>query len=187
MVPALSLWLPILVSAAAVFVVSSVIHMLLAIHKNDYRRTPDEDGLMDALRGFALPPGDYMVPKAESAQEMGSDEFRAKYSRGPVALITVADLGDNPLSMTKQLVQWFVYAAVVALFVAYVAGLAYGPGADYMEVFRFVGAATFMAHGLAHPVRSIWFHQNWGMTMRSLLDALIYGLVTAGVFGWLWP
>ena len=187
MIPALSLWLPVLVSAVAVFIVSSVMHMLLPIHKNDYQRAPDEDGLMDALRDLNLPPGDYMVPKAESMEEMNSDEFREKYSRGPVALVTVAGLENSPMNLARQLVQWFILAAVVSLFVAYLAGLAYGPGAEYMEVFRFVGAAAFMSHGLAHPIRSIWFHQNWAMTMRSLLDALIYGLVTAGVFGWLWP
>ena len=56
MVPTLSLWLPVLLSAAAAFAASTVIHMLLGYHSRDYKKAPDEDGLLEALRGFDLPP-----------------------------------------------------------------------------------------------------------------------------------
>ena len=58
-----ALWLPILLSSVIVFVVSSVIHMALPWHKSDYPPIPNEDKVMDALRPFAIPPGDYMVPR----------------------------------------------------------------------------------------------------------------------------
>ena len=64
--PISSLLLPILLSAAFVFVVSSIIHMLLPYHKGDYKKVPDEAGVMDALRPFNLAPGDYSVPRADS-------------------------------------------------------------------------------------------------------------------------
>ena len=35
-----ALWLPILLSAVIVFVVSSILHMALPFHKNDYRQLP---------------------------------------------------------------------------------------------------------------------------------------------------
>src|SRR6266581_3856444 len=58
-----ALWLPILVSSVAVFVVSSVIHMMSPWHKSDYPKLANEDQVMDALRRFAIPPGDYFVPR----------------------------------------------------------------------------------------------------------------------------
>src|ERR1700690_2752148 len=64
------LWLPVLLSAVIVFVVSSVIHMLSPWHKSDYPQAPNEDKLRDAIRPLAIPPGDYMVPRASSREEL---------------------------------------------------------------------------------------------------------------------
>ena len=70
---------------------------------------------------------------------------------------------------------------------AYMAGRALGPGAPYPAVFRFAGTTAFIAHSFALPQYSIWYHRNWGTTLRSMFDGLIYGLLTGGTFGWLWP
>ena len=43
MVPALTLWLPVLLSAVFVFIASSLIHMLLKYHTRDYRQLPAEE------------------------------------------------------------------------------------------------------------------------------------------------
>jgi ABC-type antimicrobial peptide transport system permease subunit len=72
------LWLPILLSAAIVFVVSSVIHMLSPWHKSDYPQAPNEDKLRDAVRPLNIPPGDYMVPRAATREELRTPEFAAK-------------------------------------------------------------------------------------------------------------
>ncbi len=58
----LSLWAPILLSAVAVFIASSLIHMVLGYHKHDYAAIPSEDAVMEALRKFNIPRGDYIVP-----------------------------------------------------------------------------------------------------------------------------
>ena len=186
MVPALSLWLPILVAAVLVFVASSAIHMFLNWHKNDFQRVPDEDGVMDALRGFGIPPGNYLVPRAESMEVMKSEEFQAKAKRGPTLFMTILRPGD-PSDMGKQFVQWFVYCLVVGLFAAYVTGQALTPGAEYMAVFKVASTTAFMGYALAHAQDAIWMSQGWPATLRSMLDGLIYGLVTGGAFGWLWP
>jgi hypothetical protein len=34
---------------------------------------------------------------------------------------------------------------------------------------------------------SIWYHRSWGTTLRYTVDGLVYALLTAGIFGWLWP
>jgi hypothetical protein len=41
----LSLWLPILLSAVVVFVISSLVHMVFKWHASDYRRADNEETL----------------------------------------------------------------------------------------------------------------------------------------------
>ncbi len=185
MVGLTALWLPILLSAVLVFIASSVIHMALGYHKNDYRKLPDEEKVRAALRGMNIPPGDYALPHATSSKDMQSPEMQQKYSEGPVALITVYPSG--PPAMGKNLVQWFVFSVVVSLLAAYLAGRTLTAGAEYLAVFRITGTTAFLGYGLAQAVESIWKGRAWGQTARNMVDALIYGLFTAGVFGWLWP
>ncbi|HLB55154.1 MAG TPA: hypothetical protein VJK71_08600 [Gemmatimonadales bacterium] len=181
-----ALWLPIVVSAVMVFVVSSIIHMVLqAWHSGDYPKAPNEDRVMDALRPLAIPPGDYMIPRAGSTQEMKSAAFTEKLAKGPVLMMTVFPSG--PFTMGKQLFQWFLYAVVVGIFAAYVAGRALPPGAEYLPVFRFAGVTAFLGYSLALWQNSIWYKRAWGTTIRATIDGFIYALATAGVFGWLWP
>ncbi len=185
MVPLTSLWIPIVVSAVIVFIASSVVHMLLPIHRNDYRKLPEEDGVLDALRRFPLPPGDYLFPCAGSMKEMKEPAFLEKMKKGPVGFATVMPSG--PPAMGKSLALWFVYCAVVGLFAAYVAGRALGPGAHYRAVFRFAGVTAFCGYALALWQNTIWFHRSWVTTAKSTVDGLVYALLTAGTFGWLWP
>jgi hypothetical protein len=185
MVSLMSLWIPIVLSAVIVFVLSSVIHMVLPYHRNDLRKVPKEDELMDALRRLDLPPGDYAVPHPGSMEGMKKPEFVEKMKRGPIAYLTVA-AGAAP-SMATPLLLWFLYSVVVSLFAGYIAGRALPPGAHYLAVFRFVGASAFMGYSLALLQHSIWYKRNWGTTLKSVFDGLLYGLFTAGTFGWLWP
>ena len=89
--------------------------------------------------------------------------------------------------MRDQLILWFLYCVVVSLFAAYVGGLALGPGEEYMPVFRIAAVTAFVGYALAHPQRSIWYSRSWATTGRSMFDGLVYGLLTGGAFGWLWP
>lgn len=185
MVPLISLWMPIVLSAVLVFVASSIIHMVLPYHRSDLRRLPKEDEVMEALRRLDIPPGDYGVPHAGSMEGMRKPEFIEKMKAGPVVLMTVAPSG--PPSMGLSLVLWFFYSLVVSVFAAYIAGRALPAGATYLAVFRFAGCTAFAAYSLALLQNSIWYKRNWGTTVKSMFDGLVYSLVTAGTFGWLWP
>jgi len=44
-----------------------------------------------------------------------------------------------------------------------------------------------LAYGFGSIPESIWFGRPWGNQLKTLIDGLCYGLLTAGVFGWLWP
>ena len=159
--------------------------MAVSWHKSDYSKLPDEDRVMEALRPFAIPPGDYMVPRPSSMQDMKSAEFSDKMKKGPVFVATIYPNG--AFSMGRNLLLWFLYCGVVGFFAAYIASRALPVGAAYLHVFRFVGATAFIGYSMALWQMSIWYRRAWSTTIKSTIDGLIYALVTAGTFGWLWP
>ena len=184
MVPLTALWLPILLSAVIVFVASSIMHMLLPYHRSDYQQLPEEDKLLAALRASGLKRGLYLFPFG-THKEMKSPALVEKYKRGPVGMMTV--LASGPPVMSKFMGMWFVYCLIIGFFVAYLTGRTVAPGAHYLVVFRVAGTAAFLAYGLGHLSSGIWKGQPWGMTIKEVVDGLVYGLLTAGTFGWLWP
>ncbi len=180
-----SLWLPILVSSILVFFASWLIHMLLPYHRSDFGKVPSEDEVQDALRRFNIPPGDYMIPCGGGPDAMKSPEFQAKIKKGPVVVLTV--FGPAAMSMGASLAQWFVYLLLVGFFTAYVAGRALPVGSPYLHVFRFAGVAAFLSYSIALWQDSIWYKRKWSTTIKNTFDGLVYALLTAGTFGWLWP
>ncbi|HKX46905.1 MAG TPA: hypothetical protein VJP77_09385 [Planctomycetota bacterium] len=179
------LWLPILVSAVLVFVASSVIHMLVQWHKQDYAPLPGEDAVADALRAAGAGPGNYMFPRCESMKQLQDPAVAARFERGPIGILTL--LPPGPPAMGKALGQWFAFCLFVGVFTAYVASLALGPGAEYLKVFQLVGATAFLGYAVSEVTESIWKGVAWSTTAKYLFDGLIYAVVTAGTFGWLWP
>ncbi len=185
MVPITALWLPILLAAVIVFVASSILHMVLPLHKSDYRKLPQEDAVLDALRAGGVTPGRvYHFPYC-THKDMKKPEAVEKFKRGPVGLLTIIPSGVP--AMGKYLGSWFVYCVIVGIFVAYLSGRTLAPGTHYLQVFRVAGTTAFLGYGLAKIQDAIWKGETWGVTFKHLIDALLYGLLTAGTFGWLWP
>ena len=178
-----SLWLPILLSGVAVFVVSSLIWAVIQYHNADWQKPADEDAVRAALKGAA--PGHYAVPHATDNVAKADEAWQAKFKEGPVAMITVVPHGE--MNMGPQMIKWLVYCVVISVFVAYVAGTTLLPGADYLKVFQVTSTTAFLAYGGAAGVNLVWFGHTVGRTAKDLFDALVYGLATAGIFGWLWP
>jgi len=185
MVALSSLWLPILLSAVIVFVASSIVHMVLPFHRNDVKKVPDETGLQEAFRRFGIAPGDYAVPCAGSPNDLKDPAFVDKIRKGPTVFMTVI-AGREP-SMAANLIQWFIYAVAVSIVAGYIASRALAPGAHYLDVFRFAGTVAFACYSMSLPQASIWYSRSWATTARSMIDGLLYGMLTAGTFGWLWP
>lgn len=179
------LWLPILLAAVFVFVVSSVIHMATPMHKGDHGKLPDEDAVLEALRKAGVRPGSYMFPCAGSMKEMSSPEMLEKQRRGPVGWLTA--IPNGPVPIGRSLVQWFVYSLVIAFFAAYVGTQALSQAATYHQVFRLTGTVAILGFAFSNVDASIWKGVRWSVTTRFVLDGIVYGLVTAGTFGWLWP
>jgi len=185
MVSILALWLPILAAGVIVFIASSILHMALPYHRSDYSRIQNEDDVMEAMRKAGVQPGDYMMPHCMSHNDLKNPAILEKFKKGPVAAMTVMPSGTP--SMSGQLVQWFFYCVLVSILAAYIAGRALQPGAHYLSVFRFAGATAFFAYSIGLWQDSIWYQKKWSTTLKNTFDGLIYGLLTGGTFGWLWP
>jgi hypothetical protein len=179
-----ALWLPIVLSAIIVFVASSILHMVLKYHQSDCFQLANEDQALAALRTAGVKPGYYHFPYT-THEEMKSPAITETFKQGPVCFLTV--LPSGPPAMGKYLGSWFAYCLLIAFFTAYLTFHTVGTGANYLVVFRVAGTAAFMSFGLGPLANSIWKGQPWSMTIKEVIDGLIFGLLTAGTFGWLWP
>jgi hypothetical protein len=185
MVPLVDLWLPILLSAVAVFIASSVIHMCLPFHKADCKGLPGEESILEAMRAQGVQPGEYGFPHAKSMKEMCSPEMIEKQKRGPVGLMSVMPSGG--FSMGKCLVQWFLFTVLVGAFAAYIASIGLPRGAAAKDVFRLVGSAAILGYALGNIPNSIWRGMSWKTNAKFIVDGIVYGLATGAIFVWLWP
>lgn len=185
MVGVLDLWLAIVLAAVLVFIASSVIHMVVKWHNSDYKAIPDEAQVLGALREHGVHPGGYVFPHCTDMKQMAGPEMTARYQQGPVGFLTV--LPNGPPAVGKSLLQWFVYTLVLGVFVGYIGTFSLQAGAAYSEVFRVTGTVAILAYCMGNVVDSIWKGVAWSTSFKFVLDGVIYGLLTAGTFGWLWP
>ena len=185
MVTLTALWLPILLASVFVFVASAVLHMVLPLHRSDYSALEGESGVLEAMRKAGVRPGDYFFPYCPNPKDMGTPEMTERFTQGPVGVMTVMPSG--PPAMGKSLGLWFIYTVIVSFVVAYLTGRVLGPESHYLQVFRVAGTAAFLAYAGSEAHASIWSGRSWSTTLKNMFDGLVYGLLTAGVFGWLWP
>ena len=178
------LWLPIVVSAVVVFIASFLSWMVLPLHKKEWSRPPDEDALLAKLRELGLKPGKYMFPSYESREQAKSEAFQKKWAAGPHGILQIWAGQPN---MGRNLALTFLFYLVTGFFVAYLAGHALEPGAEYLSVFRIVGVAALLAHIFAAIPSVIWFHKPAAGFVADLIDGVVYALLTAGVFAAFWP
>lgn len=185
MVSILSLWLPILLSAVLVWIVSALVWTVMPHHKSDFKKVPDEDSARNALTPQKIPPGQYNIPHVVNWDDAKKPEVIQKFDDGPVAYMTVVPNGMP--SMGKNMVMSFIFYLVVGAIVAYVATRTMGANTEYLQVFRVTGVVAWLTYGFGVIPEAIWFGRPWSSIIKNLLDALAYALLTAGCFGWLWP
>jgi hypothetical protein len=181
----MSLWMPILVATVAVFVASSIVWMVLPHHRTDFKKLPDEDGLLAALRKQPVPVGQYMFPHCAGPADMKDPAKKAKWETGPVGVAVIRPSGMP--AMGKQLATWAVFILFVEAVVAYLARHALPNGAPGVEVMRIVGTAAGLGFAMAQVPESIWLGRPWSVTVKNVVDAAVYALITAIVFRLFWP
>ena len=185
MVPLTALIVPSLLCAVLVFIGSSIIHMVLKYHASDYSQIPNEDAVRAAMRAGNPAPKKYIVPWCPDMKAMQSEEMKRKFEEGPNAIIYLGKPGMPTMGPT--FVQWFVFTFVISLVVGYLCAAVLPRGTSYLKVFQVAGTAGWLAYGGAAVIPSIWMRKPWAITWKEVFDALIYGLLTAGTYGWLWP
>ncbi len=174
----IELWMPILVSAVLVFIVSALVWMVLPWHKTDFRMPKDEEALRAALSGSE--PGLYLLPYHTNPADLEDEAVKKKYVDGPQGYVTVIPNGLP--QMGKKLGLTFLNYIFIGILCAYFVSRTITPGAEYFEVFRIAGTTAFIAHGVAYLQESIWFGRPWSLTAKSFLDAFIYSMLTGGAF-----
>ena len=184
MVELLDLWLPVVVSAVLVFFASFLSWMILPFHKKEWSRFQDEEAFFAKIRELKIPPGKYMFPYTEGKESCNDPAFLEKWKGGPHGVLQV--WGRVP-SFGKNLGSTFVFYLVTGVFVAYLTGHALGPGAAYGQVFRIAGTAALLGYAFATIPDAIWFQKPCGGLMATLIDGLVFALLTAGAFAGFWP
>ncbi len=180
-----SLWLQVIVSAIVVFVASSILHMVLKYHKADYKSLPNEDAVREAIAKGSPAPGLYVTPYCADMKQMNEPAIKAKYEKGPVAMLAVLPKGAP--NLPKHLALWFGFSVFVSFVSAYVARHTLHPGDDGMLVMRITGTVAFAGYALSHLSDSIWKGQPWANTVRAVIDGAIYALLTGLTFSLMWP
>lgn len=177
------LWLPIVLSAVLVWIAAAIAWTALPHHKHDWKRLPDENAFLAAIRPLGIPPGNYGFPYCTHG-EAKSEEFQKKWKEGPMGLLCI---WPGCGGMGKKMVLSFLIYLVIGTMVAYLADHALEPGAAYLAVFRIVGVAAVLAYTAASLPNAVWFNKPANAVVAELADGIVYGLLTAGTFAWLWP
>jgi hypothetical protein len=185
MVPFLQILIPVVASAIAVFIASSISHMVLPHHRNDFTKIPSEDEVMDAMRKFSPPHGDYIIPCPTGPNAMKDPAYLAKVEKGPIMVMTV--MPNRFGEMGKLLGIWFFYLLVVMALAGHATSRVVGIGAPNRDVFHTIFLFVFAAMGLALMQNSIWYARKWSTTFKSLIDSAVYAAIAGGIFLWLWP
>jgi hypothetical protein len=185
MISLVDLWIPIVLSAVLVFVVSALIHMVFKWHNSDYRKLANEDEVRAAIRASNPAPGQYMIPHCIGGKEMQKPEMLQKFKEGPTGMLMLMTPGAP--SMGKPLALWFLLNLIIAFAVGYLASRTVPFGVSFLAVCRVVGIVTFLAYAGGSVSGAIWMGKPWTSAAKEVLDAFIYGLVSAVAFGWLWP
>ncbi|HWB18998.1 MAG TPA: hypothetical protein VG711_01765 [Phycisphaerales bacterium] len=186
MVELTSLWLPILLSAVAAFVISAVAWMGMSHHKGDFKPLPDQEGVRSALAKFNIPRGVYFFPHMKDCKGKSKEEIAAALNRGPVGMLNVYD-ASMFTSMGRNMALSFIFYIVTSVVVAYLASVTLPSGAGFAKVFQVAGTAGVLAYCFACIPGAIWFGTPLRNVLSSFVDGLVMGLATGAIFAWMWP
>jgi hypothetical protein len=185
MVSIMQLWLPILLSTVFVFFASAILNMVLRFwHAPDYHGFSNEDEVGAAIRKGNAGPGMYMLPYC-TPDAMKKPETQEKFKTGPVGMVALRQPGS--MSMGASLGQWFVFCLLVAFFCAGLAAHALSAGAGSKLVFHTAGLAALLGYAFGPIPNAIWWGHPWSVTIKHVIDGLIYAVITGATFAWLWP
>lgn len=178
------LWLPILLSAAAVWIVSAIVWMALPHHKGDFIGLPDEDGFMDYIRKSGIKPGNYGFPDCRGRAAMNSEKVQKAWKEGPVGHLSV---WPTPLTMGGKMVATFIVYLVVSTLIAYLARVALPGAAPFAKVFQVAATAGILAYCFSSIPNAIWWGSYKRTIVANVIDGILYGCITGALLALFWP
>lgn len=167
------LWLPILLAGLAVHIASTIAWTALPHHKPEWISLPDQDSMIQRIKGLKLPAGQYVFP-----HQGASPESQKSGCQG--MLIQWA----QPASMGQNVLLTLLYFLFISFTLGYLASIVLPVGAEFKQVFRFVGTAGLLAYCGAINPHAIWFRRKVAM---EYLDGVVFALIAAAVFAYFWP
>lgn len=185
MIPIPAFWLPILLATVLCFVAGALLHMVVPLHKGDWRRLPDEDGILAAMRKAGLTPGNYMFPHPPSMQAMNEPGFVAKLEQGPVGIMTLRK--PSRINMGPYLTRQFLYHLVVSAVIAYLASRTLPQDVAYLKAYQVVGTTALLAYIAAIFPEMIWYGHPRHYVTAKVVDGVVWAMLTAGAFAGFWP
>jgi hypothetical protein len=181
------LWLPIVLSAVAVWIAAALAWMVMPHHKGDFNQLPNEDDVMASVRNLGIAPGLYFFPNMRDCSKMKNDPAaKAKFEAGPHGMLQVWP-PDAFKKMGRNMILSFIFYIVTSVFIAYLGSLALASGSEFLEVFQITGTAGILAYCFASIPHDIWFGKPLRNIVASMVDGIVFGLITGAIFGWLWP
>jgi len=182
-------WLPILLSAAAVWIVSTIFGMPFLHHKNDWIGLPpaEEDAFIDAVRRIGIRPGNYLFPDFRTREAMESAKVKKALAQGPVGHLS---LWPPPLAMGGKMAGTLIVYLVVSTLIAYLTRVAL-PGAtlhpSFARVFQVAGTAGILAYCFSFIPNALWWGSYKRTIVANVVDGIVYAAITGAIFAWRWP
>lgn len=184
------LWLPIVVSAVAVWIAGAVIWMAMPHHKKDMLELPNRTEAIEKIRSLGLPPGNYMFPAGGCSKETMKDpEVQRCWKEGPLGYIS---LWKTPPKMGGNMIGTFCVHVVVSVLVGYLAWVTIGGGAaglaglgaepGFGRIFQVAGTAGILAYAFSHVPNGLWFGASKRAIAMNIVDGVVYGLIMGAVF-----
>lgn len=174
------LWLPIVVSGFATHILSTIAWMLLPHHKPEWKQLPVEDEFLEWISERKVPADQYMIPFAQSPDQMNSDAYLQKQGKCKGMMV----IWETPPNIAKAVGLTLAFFFIAAFVIGYLASLALLPGESFSRVIQFVTTVGLLAHCAAKFPHVFWFRRRIAM---EVLDGVVYAFATGLIFALLWP
>lgn len=176
--------LPILLSGIAVFMASFLAWVVIGHHKRDWSELPEEEATIDLLQKSGTKAGQYAFPMLRTEKHMADESKLQRLESGPWGTVNV---WARPASLSRNLLQSFVFYLTTSLFVGYLGTLSLDPGASFSRVFQVTGTAGILAYAFGGIPNAIWFGTHFRTALMDVIDGICFGLITGLIFASMWP
>jgi hypothetical protein len=179
----MNLWAPVLLSAAAVWIASALIWMVMPHHRKDHLGLPDERAFVEFVKSQNIPKGNYGFPHFGSHKECNTPEARQRWKEGPSGLVSIW----GQVSMPRNMILTFLVFLAASALIAYLGAAVLAPGASFGRVMQVIGTAGVLTYSFSFIPNAIWFGSYARTIFACIFDGVVYGLITGAIFAWLWP